>query len=114
MAQTEHLPLYKASYDLCLYLEEVVAKFVARSPVRPWFESLCAVGRSRPDLVRRRRWPIPAHHAASARLSRSISRSHARSWFQLGTIGDIDSRCPDADYTSGGCRSHGHPATVAS
>ena len=27
MAQTEHLPIYKASYDLCLYLEQVVAKF---------------------------------------------------------------------------------------
>ena len=27
MAQTEHLPIYKASYDLCLHLEQVVAKF---------------------------------------------------------------------------------------
>jgi len=26
MAQTEHLPIYKASYDLCLYLETVVGK----------------------------------------------------------------------------------------
>ena len=24
MAQAEHLPIYKASYDLCLYLEQVV------------------------------------------------------------------------------------------
>lgn len=30
MAQTEHLPIYKASYDLCLHLEQMVAKF-ARS-----------------------------------------------------------------------------------
>jgi len=27
VAQTEHLPIYKASYDLCLYLERVVGKF---------------------------------------------------------------------------------------
>jgi hypothetical protein len=27
MAQTEHLPIYKASYDLCLYLEQVVRNF---------------------------------------------------------------------------------------
>jgi hypothetical protein len=27
MAQTEHLPIYKTRYDLCLYLEQVVAKF---------------------------------------------------------------------------------------
>ena len=27
MAQTEHLPIYKAGYDLCLYLEQTVAKF---------------------------------------------------------------------------------------
>lgn len=27
MAQTEHLPIYKAAYDLCLYLEQVVHKF---------------------------------------------------------------------------------------
>ena len=24
MAQTEHLPIYKATYDLCLYLEQIV------------------------------------------------------------------------------------------
>ncbi len=27
MARTEHLPVYKASYDLCLYLEQVVRGF---------------------------------------------------------------------------------------
>ena len=27
MAQEEHLPIYKASYDLCLYLEQVVRGF---------------------------------------------------------------------------------------
>ncbi len=27
MARTEHLPIYKASYDLCLYLEEAVHAF---------------------------------------------------------------------------------------
>ena len=27
MAQTEHLPIYKATYDLCLYLEQVVRGF---------------------------------------------------------------------------------------
>ena len=27
MAQTEHLPIYQASYDLCLYLEQVVRSF---------------------------------------------------------------------------------------
>jgi hypothetical protein len=27
MARTEHLPIYKASYDLCLYLEHVVHGF---------------------------------------------------------------------------------------
>jgi hypothetical protein len=27
MAQTEHLPIYKARYDLCLYLEQVVPSF---------------------------------------------------------------------------------------
>src|SRR2546425_2663724 len=27
MAQAEHLPIYKASYDLCLYLEQVVRSF---------------------------------------------------------------------------------------
>ena len=27
MAQTEHLPIYKAAYDLCLYLEQVVRNF---------------------------------------------------------------------------------------
>jgi len=27
MAQTEHLPIYKATYDLCLYLEQVVHNF---------------------------------------------------------------------------------------
>jgi hypothetical protein len=35
MAQTEHLPIYKASYDLCLYLEQVVAKFARAAPIRP-------------------------------------------------------------------------------
>jgi len=29
------------------------------------------------------------YHAASAFLSKSISRSHAGSWFQLGTIWDV-------------------------
>jgi hypothetical protein len=27
MAQTEHLPIYKSTYDLCLYLEQVVRNF---------------------------------------------------------------------------------------
>jgi hypothetical protein len=27
MAQTEHLPIYKAAYDLCLYFEQVVQGF---------------------------------------------------------------------------------------
>ncbi len=27
MAQTEHLPIYKRTYDLCLYLEQVVHNF---------------------------------------------------------------------------------------
>ena len=27
MAQTEHLPIYKGTYDLCLYLEQVVHNF---------------------------------------------------------------------------------------
>jgi hypothetical protein len=27
MAQAEHLPIYKAAYDLCLYLEQVVRNF---------------------------------------------------------------------------------------
>lgn len=27
MAQSEHLPIYKASYDLCLYFEQVVRGF---------------------------------------------------------------------------------------
>ncbi|MBY0279422.1 four helix bundle protein [Candidatus Binatia bacterium] len=27
MAQTEHLPIYKRTYDLCLYLEQVVRSF---------------------------------------------------------------------------------------
>ncbi len=27
MAQSEHLSIYKASYDLCLYLEQVVRGF---------------------------------------------------------------------------------------
>ena len=27
MAQTEHLPIYKRAYDLCLYLEQSVRSF---------------------------------------------------------------------------------------
>jgi len=27
MAQSEHLPIYKAAYDLCLYVEQVVRGF---------------------------------------------------------------------------------------
>jgi hypothetical protein len=27
MARSEHLPIYKASYDLCLYFEQVVRGF---------------------------------------------------------------------------------------
>ena len=27
MAQAEHLPIYKASYDLCLYVEQIVRSF---------------------------------------------------------------------------------------
>ena len=27
MAQTEHLPIYKSAYDLCLHLEQVVRSF---------------------------------------------------------------------------------------
>jgi len=27
MARSEHLPIYKASFDLCLYLEQVVRSF---------------------------------------------------------------------------------------
>ena len=30
MAQAEHLPIYKASYDLCLYLEKVVNRLAPR------------------------------------------------------------------------------------
>jgi O-glycosyl hydrolase len=58
MAQTEHLPIYKASYDLCLYLEQVVAKFarthigsrpsaltesIAISATRHWFPERASV-----------------------------------------------------------------------
>ena len=38
MAQSEHLPIYKASYDLCLYFEQAVRnfsrydKYAARTP----------------------------------------------------------------------------------
>lgn len=31
MAQTEHLPIHKAAYDLCLFLEQIVRNF-ARYP----------------------------------------------------------------------------------
>ena len=31
--------------------------------------------------------------AASARLSKFISRSHARSWFQVGTFGTLEFAC---------------------
>lgn len=27
MAQTEHLPIYKKAYDLCLYFEQIVRNF---------------------------------------------------------------------------------------
>jgi len=27
MAQTEHLPIYKRAYDLCLYFEQLVGNF---------------------------------------------------------------------------------------
>jgi hypothetical protein len=27
MAQTEHLPIYKAAYDCCLYFEQLVRNF---------------------------------------------------------------------------------------
>jgi len=27
MARTEHLPIYKAAYDLCLYFEQIVRNF---------------------------------------------------------------------------------------
>ena len=27
MAQSEHLPIYKAAYDLCLYVEQIVHGF---------------------------------------------------------------------------------------
>jgi hypothetical protein len=27
MAQTEHVPIYTAAYDLCLYLEQIVRNF---------------------------------------------------------------------------------------
>jgi len=27
MAQTEHLPIYKRAYDLCLYFEQIVRNF---------------------------------------------------------------------------------------
>lgn len=27
MAQTEHLPIYKRTYDLCLYFEQIVQNF---------------------------------------------------------------------------------------
>ncbi len=27
MARSEHLPIYKTSYDLCLYFEQVVRNF---------------------------------------------------------------------------------------
>lgn len=39
MAQSEHLPTYKASYDLCLYLEQVVHGF-ARD--RKYSAPICA------------------------------------------------------------------------
>jgi hypothetical protein len=38
MAQTEHLPIFKASYDLCLYLEQVVAKFARQHRYAPGAE----------------------------------------------------------------------------
>ena len=27
MAQTEHLPIYKSAYDMCLYIEKIVLNF---------------------------------------------------------------------------------------
>jgi hypothetical protein len=36
MAQTEHLPIYKAAYDLCLYFEQIVRGF---SRYQSWLKS---------------------------------------------------------------------------
>lgn len=35
MAQSEHLPIYKASYDLYLYIEQVVRNFSRYHPRDP-------------------------------------------------------------------------------
>ena len=32
MAQADHLPIFKASYDLCLHLEQVVERFSRSHP----------------------------------------------------------------------------------
>ncbi len=43
MAQTEHLPIYKSSYDLCLYLEGIETHWCSgRPPSTPFSRSDCS------------------------------------------------------------------------
>jgi hypothetical protein len=47
MAQTEHLPIYKASYDLCLYLEQVVREVRPHASVRDRYGTFLIIDRKR-------------------------------------------------------------------
>jgi hypothetical protein len=49
MARSEHLPIYKASYDLCLYLEQIVRHFSRYHPRMMsewWREGDCFLDRA--------------------------------------------------------------------
>ena len=54
MARSEHLPIYKASYDLCLYLEEAVHGFSRYHKYT--LGAICATGRAGLGLA-----GVPSH-----------------------------------------------------
>ena len=65
-----------------------------RAATAAWRFQPCRVVRGTRDPLLQRLVALEAlDHAASARRSKSISFNHASSWFQLGTVRDVDSRC---------------------
>jgi hypothetical protein len=73
MAQTEHLPIYKAAYDLCLHLEQAGAGSVGRwtgSPLRTQARRAYARALRRHPRHGRRRTHRPGRAPARDRLAR--------------------------------------------
>ena len=70
MAQAEHLPIYKAAYDLCLYFEQIVQGFSryhkGSSQGHPLART--ALARERPAICYPAEYHLMDHHHPATQL----------------------------------------------